>query len=113
MTYDSENRLLTAPGVQYAYDSQNMRVWAGTLNGSGNLTAQVAFVYGTSSQMLGEYTLTLGSSSITAPTVASSVYFGSKRIGVTNSSGVTTAFAPDRLGSSGQYYPYGEGKGVK
>jgi RHS repeat-associated protein len=30
---------------------------------------------------------------------------------VTNSSGVTTAFSPDRLGSSGQYYPYGEGKG--
>jgi hypothetical protein len=40
VTYDSENRIVTAPGVQYAYDSQNKRIWKGTFDGSGNLTAQ-------------------------------------------------------------------------
>jgi RHS repeat-associated protein len=111
LTYDPENRLLTAPGIQYAYDSQNKRVWAGTLNGSGNLTAQAVFVYGVRGQMLGEYSITVGSSSLTLAMTNLSEYFGSKRIGVTNSSGVTSAFAPDRLGSAGQYYTYGEGKG--
>jgi RHS repeat-associated protein len=61
--------------------------------------------------MLGEYSITVGSSSLTVAVMNLSVYFGSKRIGVTNSAGTTTAFSPDRLGSSGQYYPYGEGKG--
>jgi RHS repeat-associated protein len=111
LTYDSENRLLTAPGVQYAYDSKNKRVWAGTLNGSGALTAQAVFVYGATGQMLGEYSITVGSSSLTVAAMNLSVYFGGKRIAVTNSSGVTMAFSPDRLGSSGQFYPYGEGKG--
>jgi len=111
LTYDSENRLLTAPGVQYAYDSNNKRVWAGTLDGNGNLTSQAVFVYGANGKMLGEYSITVGSSSLTVATMNLTVYFGKKRIGVTNSSGVTTAFSPDRLGSSGQYYPYGEGKG--
>jgi RHS repeat-associated protein len=110
LTYDSENRLLTAPGVQYAYDSKNKRVWAGTLSG-GNLTAQEVFVYGGGGQMLGEYSITVGSSSLTVATTQLTVYFGHKRIGVANSSGTTNAFATDRLGSSGQFYPYGEGKG--
>jgi len=111
LTYDSENRLLTAPGVQYAYDSQNKRVWAGTLDGNGNLTSQTTFVYGANGQMLGEYSLTFKSGTLRVNPTILTVYFGKKRIGVTNSSGVTTAFSPDRLGSSGQYYPYGEGKG--
>jgi RHS repeat-associated protein len=110
LTYDSENRLLTAPGMQYAYDSKNKRVWAGTLSG-GNLTAQEVFVYGGGGQMLGEYSITVGSSSLTVATTQFTVYFGHKRIGVANSSGTADAFATDRLGSSGQFYPYGEGKG--
>jgi RHS repeat-associated protein len=111
LTYDSENRLLSAPGVQYAYDSQNKRVWSGTLDGNGNLTGQSVFVYGADGSMHGEYSVTIGSSSLTVTTMNLTVYFGSKGIGVTNSIGITTAFAPDRLGSSGQFYPYGEGKG--
>jgi hypothetical protein len=101
LTYDSENRLLTAPGVQYAYDSRNKRVWAGTLNGSGILTSQVAFIYGAYGQMLGEYSIKIGSSSLTVAQTSLSIYFGKKRIGVTNSSGVTSAFASDRIGSAG------------
>jgi len=111
LTYDSENRLLTAPGVQYAYDSQNKRVWAGTLDANGNLTSQTAFVYGANGQMLGEYSLTFKNGSLRVNPTILTVYFGAKRIALTNSSGVTTAFSLDRLGSSGQYYPYGEGKG--
>jgi RHS repeat-associated protein len=111
LTYDSENRLLTAPGVQYGYDSSNKRVWAGTLDGNGNLTAQTAFVYGVSGQMLGEYSITVGSSSLTVTATVLTNYFGAKRIGTTNSAGVSTALGSDRLQSAGQYYPYGEGKG--
>jgi RHS repeat-associated protein len=110
-TYDSENRLLTAPGVQYAYNSSNQRIWMGTLNSSGALTGQSVFVYSAGGQMMGQYSATAGSSSLTVATTQFTVYFGHKRIGVANSSGTTNAFAIDRLGSSGQFYPYGEGKG--
>jgi hypothetical protein len=41
LTYDPENRLLTATGVQYGYDSANKRVWKGTISG-GALTARTA-----------------------------------------------------------------------
>ena len=110
LTYDSENRLLTGPGVQYAYDSANKRIWAGTLNGSGNLTAQEVFVYGANGHMLGEYSVTVGSSSLTVAATRVTVYFGKKRIGVITSTG-TKAFTPDALGSNGQFYAYGEIKG--
>ena len=29
LSYDADNRLLHAPGVQYSYDSQNKRIWKG------------------------------------------------------------------------------------
>ncbi len=40
--YDAENRLVSATGLQYAYDSQNKRVWKSVLSG-GNLTQEVYF----------------------------------------------------------------------
>ena len=61
--------------------------------------------------MLGEYSLYYRGGNLNVKPTIVTVYFGSKRIALTNSSGVTTAFSPDQLGSSGQYYPYGEGKG--
>ena len=105
LTYDSENRVITAPGVQYAYDSSNKRVCVGTLDGSGNLTSQQAFVYGTNGQMLGEYAITMHLATLKLTTTNLTVYFGKKRIAITNSSGVTTAFSPDRLGSSCRILP--------
>ncbi len=85
-------------------------IWAGTLNGSGNLTAQEVFVYGANGHMLGEYSVTVGSSSLTVAATRVTVYFGGKRIGVITSTG-TKAFTPDALGSNGQFYAYGEIKG--
>jgi RHS repeat-associated protein len=108
LAYDPDNRLSTAPGVQYAYDSNNARVWTGTLS-SGALTGQTVFVYGADGQMLGEYSITVGASSLTVAANHLFLYFGTKRIGVT-SKGTVFAFSADQLGSSGQYYPYGEAK---
>ena len=77
---------------------------------NGVLSSQSVFIYGTDGNMLGHYSIsTTAGMHVTVMNLT--VYFGEKRVGVTNSSGVTTAFATDRLGSSGQFYPYGEGKG--
>jgi RHS repeat-associated protein len=111
--YDAENRLLTAPGVLYAYDVQNKRIWKGTFDTNQNLTGQELYFYGVDGQKLGTYTL-VDSYSLYNPTTLSAVsgypsstslavYFGGKRVAV---GGV--AFVPDRLGSKGKYYPYGE-----
>jgi len=106
--YDAENRLLTAPGLQYAYDTQNKRIWKGMFDGNGYLTGQELYFYGVDGQKLGTYTLRsdYGQNRQTVlwddtPTLA--VFFGGKRVAVGG-----TAFVPDRLGSKGKYYPYGE-----
>ena len=108
MSYDAENRLLTAPGVEYAYDSQNKRVWKGTLSGS-TLTAQEAYFYGVNGQKLGTYSLTLNGTQITATTTQTAVFFGGKRVAVNG-----VAFGQDRLGSNaaGKFFPYGEDRGT-
>jgi RHS repeat-associated protein len=65
------------------------------------------FFYGVDGQQLGAYPLSSGASALEIAT-----YFGSKRLGFnTNpSNGSETATAPDRLGSYGSYYPWGESK---
>jgi RHS repeat-associated protein len=106
--YDPENRLLTAPGLQYAYDTQNKRIWKGMFDGNGYLTGQELYFYGVDGQKLGTYTLRsdYGQNRQTVlwddtPTLA--VFFGGRRVAVGGA-----AFVPDRLGSKGKYYPYGE-----
>ena len=108
MSYDAENRLLTAPGVEYAYDSQNKRVWKGTFSGS-TLTAQEAYFYGVDGKKLGTYSLTLNGSQLTAATTQTAVFFGGKRVAVNG-----VAFGQDRLGSNaaGKFFPYGEDRGT-
>ena len=88
MTYDVDNRLRTANGEQYTYDSANKRIWKKQPNG-----AEYWYLYGARGERLDD-----------------SVYFGGKRIRSQGSAVVT-----DRLGSvvwSGgaakKYYPYGE-----
>ena len=100
--------MLTAPGVQYAYDSRNKRVWKGTFSGS-TLTAQEAYFYGVDGQKLGTYSLTLNGTQITATTTQTAVFFGSKRVAVNG-----VAFGQDRLGSNaaGKFFPYGEDRGT-
>src|SRR5580658_7646866 len=118
--YDAENRMVAAPGVQYAYDSQNKRVWSGTINGSNNLTGQTAYFYGVNGQLIGSYSLSLDYGAgqyleFSDPPATQAVYFGGKRVGTTQS-GTTTAYWQDRLGSNRngavRYYPWGEARGT-
>jgi RHS repeat-associated protein len=108
-TYDVENRIVGAAGVQYAYDSQNKRIWKGTIDINGNLSAQEAYFYGVDGQKLGTYALNL-STNLTCTPSNLAVYFGAKRVGTIDGTGGSSAFVTDRLGSHGSYYPYGEEK---
>jgi hypothetical protein len=49
LTYDAENRVATVPGLQYAYDAQNKRIWhwTGSLDSSGwgNASGYNIFLY--------------------------------------------------------------------
>ena len=113
-TYDAENRLVAAGGMQYGYDSRNKRVWSASI--SGNTMSQTVFAYGANGQKLGAYSFQVILLSNVTPTLTDSsktlaVYFGGKRVGTTQGGG-TGAFATDRLGSNGSYYPYGEARGT-
>jgi RHS repeat-associated protein len=99
--------------VQYAYDSTNKRVWKGTISG-GSMTAQEVYLYGLDSQKLATYAITANAGS--TPYLANSAtnlaaFFRSRRVGITTS-GTTTAFIQNRLGSQGNYYPFGEARGT-
>jgi RHS repeat-associated protein len=65
------------------------------------------YFYGVDGQQLGAYPLSSGASALEIAT-----YFGSKRLGFNTNpnNGSETATAPDRLGSYGSYYPWGESK---
>jgi RHS repeat-associated protein len=118
LIYDAENRLTqNSVSIQYAYDSQNKRVWVGTLV-SGSLTSQSANLYGIDGQKLGAYSLSVSSSGITDTATSLSVYFGHKRVGIVSGGG-TLAFVQDRLGSNMSWaidrvslYPWGEDRGT-
>ena len=51
--YDAENRMATATGIQYGYDSRNKRVWSGVTSGSS--VTQTMYFYGVGGQRLGIY----------------------------------------------------------
>jgi hypothetical protein len=108
LTYDPENRLSTSGNVQYAYDAKNKRVWAGA---PAITYAQAAYFFGARGELLGEYVLALSGSTLSVRQWSATAYFGKKRIAVTDPSGQTHAFTPDRIGSAGQFYPWGEDKG--
>jgi RHS repeat-associated protein len=117
-TYDAENRMITAPGVQYAYDSQNKRVWAATVNSSNGLTGQTVNFYGVNGQKIGSYTLYVNYGAgqyleFSDAPANLEIYFGSKRVGTTQN-GATSSYWQDRLGSNraGTYYPWGEDLGT-
>jgi YD repeat-containing protein len=97
-SYDAENRLALAPGIQYGYDSRNKRVWSGTT--SGSTITQTVYFYGVDGQRLGIYSFTTPPSELGSPELSDgakslAVYFGGKRVGtVTN--GATANFTQDR-----------------
>jgi RHS repeat-associated protein len=105
LTYDVENRLLTANSEQYWYGPDNKRVW---LKKSGG--EEQFFFYGIGGQRMGVYRKFTYSGSPYLTLVRDEVYFAGKRI----KSG-SQAVAEDRLGSTqkgdgvaSRFYPYGE-----
>jgi RHS repeat-associated protein len=105
-TYDSENRLILADGMQYAYDAQNRRIWSwnGWPDNLGNPTGYTVNLYSPGGQKLGAYVIApfdqndMGNLGVTLS--SSDQYFGSRRVAVM-----------DRSGSVGTYFPWGEDKG--
>ena len=110
LAYDAENRVLTAPGLEYGYDSRNKRVWRGTL--SGGVLTQTVYAYGNDGQLLGTYSFVQNVYQYADNNPTLSVYFAGKRIGISAPGQGTAGFVQDRLGSSGKYYPYGEARGT-
>ena len=92
LTYDLENRLLTAAGEQYGYAPDNKRMYRKSASGVEKLTFWLG------ERMLARYVV--GTTSLTLDGVWR--YFGGRNLSV----------VPDRVGSNvaggKKYYPYGE-----
>ncbi len=118
-TYDVENRLVATGSstIFYGYAPGNNRVWRGTgsfvtqygeCNTTQWSTDEVTF-WGLTGQRLATFQLTespngyYGDCEFTASATGSNYYFGSKLL--KNPSGWVY---PDRLGSIGKFYPYGQ-----
>ncbi len=120
LTYDAENHMVAAPGIQYAYDSQNMRVWSGTLGSGGTLQTQTVYFYGADGHKLGSYAPAWayngGTPALSDSAIETESYFAGKRVAITSGSGAITSFSEDRLGSNAasnvSLYPWGEDRGT-
>ena len=125
LSYDFENRMVASDnwnntGMKYGYDPDNRRVYGASWsynNGTGQYTYtnQLVYYWSAAGQRLGSYALTLSAG--TPPSVPPSVvltwsgdrvYFGGKLL---RREGPAWT-GEDRLGSVGQYYPYGEARGT-
>ena len=102
-TYDVENRIWsTATGAAYSYGPGNKRVWRGVWSGSTQTVDEVTY-WGVNGQKLMTYQLSVSGSALVATATGGNVYFGGKLI--SNATGYVT---PDRLGSIGKYFPWGQ-----
>ncbi|MGH7485340.1 MAG: RHS repeat-associated core domain-containing protein, partial [bacterium] len=118
--YDIENRMVTAlPPLTssteevYSYGRGNRRVYAAHWQWDGTtyyLFSQKVYFYSVTGQKLGTYQLGLndpppgqGTPSLSFAQLETRMWFGGKLV-MANGNPV----APDRLGSLGRYYPYGE-----
>ncbi len=125
LSYDFENRMVASDnwnntGMKYGYDPDNRRVYGASWsynNGTGQYTYtnQLVYYWSAAGQRLASYALTLSAG--TPPSVPPSVvltwsgdrvYFGGKLL---RREGPAWT-GEDRLGSVGQYYPYGEARGT-
>src|SRR6185437_1353777 len=117
--YDIENRIATAnpTGLEevYAYGKGNRRVYDAHWQYNGtkyNLISEKVNFYSVTGQKLGTYQLQLntappGPASLKVALLETRVWFGKKLVMLNG-----TAVTPDRLGSFGTYYPYGEDRGT-
>ena len=108
-SYDVENRLAGVatsypqwPYVAYSYAPGNKRVWRGVWNGSTQTVDEITF-WGANGQKLGTWALSMYYGQFVATATGTNYYFGGKL--VKNAGGYIT---PDRLGSNGKYFPYGQ-----
>jgi RHS repeat-associated protein len=107
MYYDVENRVVRNGGSTlawaYSYAPGNKRVWRGAWDGNGTQTVDEVTFWGVNGQKLTTYALQLDSGQFIATPTGNNYYFGGKLI--KNATGYVT---PDRLGSLGKYFPYGQ-----
>ncbi|MGD1098721.1 MAG: hypothetical protein ABSB35_42955 [Bryobacteraceae bacterium] len=108
MTYDIENRYVgssTGSGTfAYGYAPGNKRIYRGVTNGENLLTDEVTY-WSASGQKLATYQMVLNGNQWIATQTGTYYWFGGKLI--KNEGGYVT---PDRLGSIGHFYPYGQEK---
>jgi RHS repeat-associated protein len=102
--FDVENRLVRNSALTWAYSYApgNKRVWRGVWSGGTQTVDEVVF-WGVNGQKLTTYALQMYYGQFVATTTGSNYYFGGKLI--KNATGYVT---PDRLGSIGKYFPYGQ-----
>jgi RHS repeat-associated protein len=109
-TYDVENRLVRNSGYlawAYSYAPGNKRVWRGEWTHDSNFnytqTTDEVTYWSVSGQKLATYQLGTYGTNLVATQTGTNYYFGGKLL--KNSTGYVT---PDRLGSIGKYFPYGQ-----
>jgi RHS repeat-associated protein len=103
--YDVENRITRNSGTlawAYSYGPGNKRIWRGVWSGSTQTVDEVTY-WGATGQKLVTYQLSLSVNQLVATATGTDQYFGGKL--VKNATGYVT---PDRLGSIGKYFPYGQ-----
>ena len=106
MYYDVENRPVKNSGYlawAYSYAPGNKRVWRGVWDTNNTQTVDEVTFWGVNGQKLTTYSLSMYYNQFVATSTGSNYYFGGKLI--KNATGYVT---PDRLGSIGKYFPYGQ-----
>ena len=105
-----ENRIVKNSGNlawAYSYAPGNKRVWRGawTMDNNFNYTQTLDEItyWSATGQKLATYQLSAYGTQLVATATGTNQYFGGKLI--KNASGYVT---PDRLGSIGKYFPYGQ-----
>ncbi len=105
-----ENRIVRNSGYlawAYSYAPGNKRVWRGAWTVDNNLnytqTLDEITYWSATGQKLATYQLSAYGSQLVATATGTNQYFGGKLI--KNAGGYVT---PDRLGSIGKYFPYGQ-----
>jgi RHS repeat-associated protein len=125
LSYDYENRAVTfdnrdSTGTAAGYDADNRRVYSARwTNGENGVTYsdEVVHYFGAGGQWMGSYQVNYSAGppvSLTLTLYGDRAYFGGKLVMMGTTSFGTfsrAAVAPDRLGSVGTYFPYGEGRG--
>ena len=107
MAYDVDNRLMTYGSIfdeQYAYGPDNQRVWKKRTDGS-----EEVYFTSMSGQRLGIYQVyALLPTQLQFWQKETRIYFGGRPVATRDVNDTTTPAYPDRLGSIGSYFPYGE-----